>query len=75
LRCIERVGWEATDWDGKDVINCGGLGFDSTLESPPAAGSPSTPHFRKIPPFNAGTFPEDGKINNFNPDKVFVSGI
>jgi len=34
VQCVQRVGWEATDWDGKDVILCGGLGFDSTLASP-----------------------------------------
>ena len=71
MHCVERVGWEATDWDGKDVILCGGLGFDSTLETPPGPDSPSTPHFRKVPQFTVGSFAADGKTKNFNPDKVF----
>ncbi|GIF45249.1 hypothetical protein [Actinoplanes xinjiangensis] len=71
VHCVERVGWEATDWDGKDAILCGGLGFDSTLESPPAAGSPSTAHFRKVPQFKAGIFSADGVTHNFSPDKTF----
>jgi hypothetical protein len=65
------VGWEASDWDGNDVIQCGGLGFDSTLDSPPPATSPSTAHFRKVPEFRVDNFPQDGRIHSYNPAKVF----
>ena len=71
VRCVEQVGWEVTDWDGKDAILYGGLGFDSTLDSPPDASGSSTAHFRKVPRTSAGTFDDDGDVRNFNPDKTF----
>jgi hypothetical protein len=71
VHCVQRVGWEASDWDGIDVIQCGGLGFDSTLDSPPPATSPSTAHFRKVPKFLVDKFPQDGRIQSYNPAKVF----
>lgn len=73
VHCVQRVGWEATDWDGKDVILCGGLGFDSTLQSPPPAGSPSSAHYRKVPQFTVGTFPVDGGKKEYDPDKTFCT--
>ena len=53
------------------MILCGGLGFDSTLDSPPPPGSASSAHFRKVPRFTVETFPQDNRTHHFNPDKVF----
>ncbi|HEX8105839.1 MAG TPA: hypothetical protein VF533_24700 [Solirubrobacteraceae bacterium] len=72
VRCVERVGFEWTDIDGKDHILCGGVGWDSTIQAPPAPGAAPDQHYRKVPQFTVDDFTFDGDRKSYNPDKVFV---